>query len=394
MSVKMKSLARSNVGFHWRLFLSAVSVLALSGCLIYVAVGISAANIRSFTAYDRSIDVDLYIRASGRNNSNALQQLLNDIDVYEDIAVAEPYSGRPRAQTIMIDDEGKRLTIAEIELGENIMLVPRFISTEAKQALRIPGTIIVSAPLQEKYGLELGNILWNPGKDFGLEIVGFFDAAINRGFVGSRTGYGFVSPETGRLFSSSSPSISFGGGGGMVGSRLAMIGVGVPANVSPEVAKQRLNFQFKGTPFEAITPEELVRSLSMDGILESKQVQGFLVVALFAVMIPLFIIVQTLRSAILTQSQQFATMRALGIPSRHLISTAMEQAFWVGVLGVGVSYCAMLGLKVGLLSRGIDMYVTLRVVGYVSAAILAAAFVAGVISLTAIFKMKPQDLLR
>ncbi|MGJ8560406.1 MAG: FtsX-like permease family protein [Litorimonas sp.] len=390
----MTSLARSNVGFHWRLFLSAVSVLALSGCLIYVAVGISAANIRSFTAYERSIDVDLYIRASGRNNSNALHQLLNDIDVYEDIAVAEPYAGRPRPQTVMIDDEGKRLTIAEIELDENIMLVPRFISSEAKQALTIPGTIIVSAPLQEKYGLELGNILWNPGKDFGLEIVGFFDAAINRGFVGSRTGYGFVSPETGRLFSPSSPSISFGGGAVMVGSRLSMIGVGVPATVSPEIAKQRLNLQFNGTPFEAITPEELVRSLSMDGILESKQVQGFLVVALFAVMIPLFIIVQTLRSAILTQSQQFATMRALGIPSRHLISTAMEQAFWVGVLGVGVSYCAMLGIKVGLLVRGIDMYVTLKVVGYVSAAILAAAFVAGIISLTAIFKMKPQDLLR
>jgi putative ABC transport system permease protein len=134
--------------------------------------------------------------------------------------------------------------------------------------------------------------------------------------------------------------------------------------------------------------------MSLDAILDNKQFQGFLVVGVFAILIPLFIIVQTLRSAILTQSQQFATMRALGIPSRHLISTAMEQAFWVGILGIGVSYCAMLGLKAGLLSRDIDMYVTVKVVSSVSVAILIAALFAGIISLTAIFKMKPQDLLR
>jgi putative ABC transport system permease protein len=391
----MKSLARSNVGFHWRLFLSAVSVLALSGCLIYVAVGISAANIRSFSAYERSVDVDLYIRAKG-NGGNALQQLLTEIDLYENIDRAEPYFGRARTQPIKINDETKRLTIAEIELGDDIMLVPRFIPPEAKQALSVPGSIIVSSTLKEKHGVEMGDILWNPDESFGLEIIGFFDAAINRGFMGSRTGYGFVSPETGRLFSSNSGSVSiqFGGATMSVGRRLIMIGVGVPPGVTPELAMQRLNEQFKNTPLEAITPQSFGRQMSLDAILDNKQFQGFLVVGVFAILIPLFIIVQTLRSAILTQSQQFATMRALGIPSRHLISTAMEQAFWVGILGIGVSYCAMLGLKAGLLSRDIDMYVTVKVVSSVSVAILIAALFAGIISLTAIFKMKPQDLLR
>lgn len=390
----MKSLARSNVGFHWRLFLSAVSVLALSGCLIYVAVGISSANIRSFSAYQRSVDVDLYIRSNGRGDT-ALQQVLNEIDLYDDIERAEPFVGRPRPHSVKLGDETKRLTIGEIELDDDTMLVPKFISSDAKRALSIPGSIIVSSTLQEKYGFEMGNILWNSDESFGLEIIGFFDAAINRGFVGSRTGYGFVSLETGRLFSPSAPrSISFGGGGSVRVTRLIMVGVGVPPGTPPELAKQRLNQQFKGTQLEAITPQDLVRQVSWDAILENKQFQGFLVVGVFAVLIPLFIIVQTLRSAILAQSQQFATMRALGIPSRHLISTAMEQAFWVGILGIGVSYCVMLGVKAGLLTRSIDMYVTPTVVGYISGAILIAALIAGVISLTAIFKMKPQDLLR
>lgn len=390
----MKSLARSNVGFHWRLFLSAVSVLALSGCLIYVAVGISAANIRSFSAYERSVDVDLYIRAPG--GGNALQELLNEIDLYEDIERAEPYFGRPRVRPVKIYDETKRLAIAEIELGDGIMLVPKFISADAKRALSIPGSIIVSSTLEEKHGFEMGDILWNSDDSFGLEIIGFFDAALNRGFMGARTGYGFVSPETGRLFSPSSRSVSvqFGGASLSIGRRPIMVGVGVPPSTFPELAMQRLNEQFKGTQLEAMTPQDFGRQMSLDAILENKQFQGFLVVGVFAVLIPLFIIVQTLRSAILAQSQQFATMRALGIPSRHLISTAMEQAFWVGILGIGVSYCVMLGVKAGLLTWSIDMYVTPTVVGYVSGTILVAALVAGIISLTAIFKMKPQDLLR
>lgn len=390
----MKSLARSNVGFHWRLFLSAVSVLALSGCLIYVAVGISTANIRSFSAYERSLDVDLYIRSNGPSNGDLLQ-LLSEIDLYDDIERAEPYMGRGRPQSVKKGGETKRLTISEIELDDGTMLAPKFISLDAKRALSIPGSIIVSSTLQEKYGYEMSDILWNPDESFGLEIVGFFDAAINRGFIGSRTGYGFVNLETGRLFSPSTPrSIHFGGGMPMNVNRLVMVGVGVPPGTPPELAMQRLNVQFRGMGLEAITSQDFGRQMSWDAVVENKQFQGFLVVGVFAVLIPLFIIVQTLRSAILAQSQQFATMRALGIPSRHLISTAMEQAFWVGILGVGVSYCVMLGVKAGLLTRSIDMYVTPTVVGYVSGAILVAALIAGIISLTAIFKMKPQDLLR
>lgn len=198
----MKSLARSNVGFHWRLFLSAVSVLALSGCLIYVAVGISAANIRSFSTYQRSLDVDLYIRSTGRD-SVSLQKLLTEVDLYEDIIRAEPYLGRTRPQQVRLDDEVKQLSIAEIELGEDVILVPRFISSEAKEALSVPGTIIVSSTLKEKNDFKMGDVLWNSDDSFGLEIIGFFDAAVNRGFIGARTGYGFVSPETGRLFSPS-----------------------------------------------------------------------------------------------------------------------------------------------------------------------------------------------
>lgn len=392
----MRSLARSNVGFHWRLFLSAVSVLALSGCLIYVAVGISSANIRGFSAYQRSVDVDLYIRRANGPNTGGLEKLLSETELYDDIDRAEPYSGGPRRHSVKLGDDTKRLSIAEIELDDGAMLVPRFISSDAKRALSIPGSIIVSSTLQEKYGFEMGNILWNSDESFGMEIIGFFDSPINRGFVGSQTGYGFVSLETGRLFAPSSPrSIQFGGGGmSMSVSRLSMIGIGVPPGTSPDLAMRRLNEQLKGMRLEVITPQDLARQVSWDAVLESKQFQGFLVVGVFAILIPLFIIVQTLRSAILAQSQQFATMRALGIPSRHLISTAMEQAFWVGILGVGVSYCVMLGVKAGLLTRSIDMYVTPTVVAYVSGAILVAALIAGVISLTAIFKMKPQDLLR
>ena len=122
--------------------------------------------------------------------------------------------------------------------------------------------------------------------------------------------------------------------------------------------------------------------------------QGCFVVGIFAILIPLFIVVQTLRSAIMAQRVQFATLRALGVPVWRLASIAMEQALWVGILGAAMSYCLALFIRMHLYERDILMYLPANYIVNISAAIVVSAMVAGIVSLIAIFKTRPQELLR
>jgi ABC-type antimicrobial peptide transport system permease subunit len=175
---------------------------------------------------------------------------------------------------------------------------------------------------------------------------------------------------------------------------LAFIRVKLKPGQDFNVVRQKLDYYLKPYQLKTLLPEDYQNRITFDFIFENKALQGFLFVGILAVIIPLFIVVQTLRSAIMAQNVQFATMRALGVPSRYLISVAMEQALWVGILGAALSYCGMLFIKWQLFERDIFMYLPLNIIINVSAAIISAALLAGLISLFAIFKTQPQELLR
>lgn len=385
----MVSLARSNITHQWRMFVSAAIVLFLSGSLIFVAAGLTQATIRSLTAFERSLSIDLIIEASDRDSEINLSRFLNESESYALIDFAEPLRTRFPNTPVQVNGEENEIRIIALELSRPSSVIPMFINENAKNSLQKIGSVIVSDTLSEQDGFRLNDIIQNEDSTFAIEIIGHFKSDINKSSLIYNTGFAIMSKETYRLFTKRSQS-----SGSSSNKKVTL----VAAKVSPEVdlisAKKTLQSNLLEKNLIVRLQDEAIRSASMEGAFENSIIQGFIIFFFFATSIPFFIIVQTLRSVILSQTDQFAIMKALGVKSSKLAFMAIEQAFWIGLIGAILSYCGMTALKYQFDRWNIDFYISPQTVWVVSATIVAGSVFAGLMSTRVISKAQPVNMLR
>ena len=389
-----KSLARANIGHQWKLFVAAVSILMLSGCMIYVACGVMMSNIRSFSALERSFDADLYIVKALPPNAKASvrrgtipSDLLFQLAEYDDVAFVDTRITHRFVAFVMVGDKSERIRFVVFDPKAQRLTTPTFLGEAEKQTLSQAGSILLANATAKKIGVSVGDIL--PAKDANIDLLvaGIHYGELARADLMGNSNNNFMSLETAQLINANTaPPV--------MGPNITSLIVKLKDGVNVYEAQARLNHYLKPYRAEAILPGQKQKGTAWKVIRESKALQGFFVVGIFAILIPLFIVVQTLRSAIMAQRVQFATLRALGVPVWRLASIAMEQALWVGILGAAMSYCLALFIRMHLYERDILMYLPANYIVNISAAIVVSAMVAGIVSLIAIFKTRPQELLR
>jgi hypothetical protein len=150
------SLARANIGHQWKLFLAAISVLVLSGCLIYTAIGISLSNVRSVTSYDRSLDIDLYIESSrvlpGTRRASFPFSMLYFVEKFDEIERAEAHLKQRTAYVYKSGDEFGQLPLNILKMDTKSLGYPKQLNTQAREAISFPEHVIIANSLARKHG--------------------------------------------------------------------------------------------------------------------------------------------------------------------------------------------------------------------------------------------------
>jgi len=115
---------------------------------------------------------------------------------------------------------------------------------------------------------------------------------------------------------------------------------------------------------------------------------------ILSVLIGLGITSQTLRGAIASNIREFASLRALGVSMSALRGVVLELSFWVGVAGL----IATAGLMAGVLGLARVTNVTMAVsppfVALIAGLLMLIAMVSGFLSLGALARSQPAELLR
>jgi putative ABC transport system permease protein len=103
---------------------------------------------------------------------------------------------------------------------------------------------------------------------------------------------------------------------------------------------------------------------------------------------------QTLYAAVIAALREFAVLRALGIPRWRMVATVLAQAFWVGIVGVGLALPAVFGFA--WLADGLGAKVLLPSWLLATAALLTLtmAFLSGLAALRSLRHAEPAALLR
>jgi len=116
--------------------------------------------------------------------------------------------------------------------------------------------------------------------------------------------------------------------------------------------------------------------------------------SLLALLVGIVITSQTLNAAILASLKEFAALRALGISNSSLRNVVLEQSFWLGLIGLSLTFI----FTAGIAWLGDTYYIEMRFPWWllfsVAVLILAIALGSGLIALRPLFKADPANLLR
>lgn len=144
----------------------------------------------------------------------------------------------------------------------------------------------------------------------------------------------------------------------------------------------------------AFTADEFSYQSRLFWLLRTKAGIAIGYAALLGLLVGAVITAQTLYSATMGSSREFATLLALGIPRRRISGMVLAQSLWVGVAGVVLAYPVVRLLALGAEAAGTQVMLRWEVTLGAAAVTMLTALFAGVFALRSVRGIEPMSLLR
>lgn len=379
------SLALSTLIYEWRRYLAAIIALALAGVLMLALGAMFIGMMQSFTVTIDKSRAELIItspkaQASGGpgGGSGSLPKRVVPL-IYRHPDVVEVQD--------LPDDFGRffgpgepspsMVNIMIIDTSPNGLTLPDDFTDAMRRAIEEPYAVGIDVSAMKQLGVKLGDQATLNGRTVRVALImdGYANAQLP-GLVMSR--------QTQRLMGRANDD------------QLGLLMVRVKNNGTLkdiERIRDELNSMSDGL-YRAWTKPELTASTTKEMMSE-----GFIVILLtflsaIGFIIGVVITWQTLRGAILANIKEFASLRALGVSIGQLRGVVMELSLWVGVLGIGAAALLMTG--VALLAKSVNLPMGFEPGSVIQTAVLllAISIGSGALTLGALKKGEPADLLK
>ncbi len=379
------SLALSTLLFEWRRYLAAIIALALAGVLMLALGAMFIGIMNSFTATIDKSRAELIIlspkaQASGGPGGGpgplpkrVVPLIYRHPDVIEVQDLPDDFGrfigpGQPSPSMV---------NIMIIDTSPNGVTLPQDFTDDMRRAIEAPYAVGIDVSAVKQLGVKLGDQAVLNGRTVRV-------ALIMDGYANSQLANVVMSRQTQRLMGRANDE------------QLGLLMVRIKNNGTMkdiERVRDELNAISNGL-YRAWTKPELTASTTKEMMSE-----GFIVILLTFMSVIGFIIGvvitwQTLRGAILANIKEFASLRALGVSIGQLRGVVMELSIWVGMLGIGAAALLMVGIamlaKMVNLPMGFDPASVIQT----GVLLLGIAIGSGVLTLGALKKGEPADLLK
>lgn len=374
----MVSIARSSLIFEWRRYLAAVLAVTFAGLLVVVQLALLLGLFGTVSVVIDRSTADLWV---GFRNTPSVD-LGRPIGPTSDaIAWVHPGVGRIERFSSVYGDLRRAdgvpvsVVINAIEVAPSGLAFDRLFSARERALLREPNAILIDGADTEKLGASVGATVEINGKRAriagvveGLRAIGGVNVVAS--FSTARS----LAPET-------AEQVTF---------YLIRLKPGFsPVTVAGEIADQRAIPRYS-----VWTAAEFSARSQSYWLLESGAGIGSGFASLLALLVGVAITSQTLSGAILASIKEFAALRALGVSRRSLRATVLEQALWIGVIGLALAASLTAALAwLGARWRIAMLFPEWMLAG-VAALMLGIAALSGWLALRPLLRAEPASLLR
>ncbi|MDR3389791.1 MAG: ABC transporter permease [Rudaea sp.] len=376
----MAALARKTLIYEWRKFLPAALAVAFSGLLLLMMTALMFGIFSSAGVYVTGSAGQLWAGYPGTQSVELGRPVPRDTEMWlrMDPAVVqvEPFQWLDGDWRGPIERGSVSVFISGIDTEPQGLMFAHVLDMQQRAALIVPDSVIVDAADLGKLGLDIGGTATLNGHR--VRIVA---AAIGLRALG---GVNIVtSLATAYRLNDSSDR-----------DKMAYYVARLRPDADAAAVRDRLAAVGANHHFAVWTSDRFAYNAATYWMFETGAGLGFLFLALVVFIVGVVITSQTLFAAVASSVREYAMLNALGAGLSALRRVILEQAFWVGMVGVLIG--SAFSMAILLLAAGQDVPIVFNALAGACCMVLvmSIALISGLLAAGVINHLEPANLLR
>ena len=325
----MIALARKTLRHEWRRFIPAIFAVGFSGLLLAMQAALVLGIFSSAALYVTASSADLWLAYPGTQSVSFGRALAEDVEMRlrmdEDVTAVEPYlwvDGDWRGQSSAAS-AGLSVYLSGISSDSQAMMFSRLLQPWQRLRLREPGAVIVDRADVAALAIGADGRAW----------INSHPVRVVAAIEGLR-GLGGVN-----VLASLATAREIAGADAAHGSTYFV--AKLAANASAAEVRQRLRANSASFgPFEVWTARAFARQSQRYWMLDTGAGAGVLFMAIIVCLVGSVVTSQSLKTVVVGSAREYATLNALGVSRAALSRVVIEQACWIGALGLLVAAAA------------------------------------------------------
>lgn len=377
----MVALARRTLRYEWRRFLPATVAIAFASLLLLLQASLVLGIFGSASIYVRGSNADVWMGYPGTQSVDQGRPIDPDaatlMEMEPLVTRVEPFlwfdgDWRGPAGTGAVS-----VFVSGIDTRADGLMFADVLSPALRVALQAPDAVVVDRAELDKLGVGIGSTAHIDGEP--VRVVGVGKGLRALGGVNILT-----SLETARRLNADAPHPDW--------PTYIVAQLRDPTQAGAVAA--RLSRQYGGGPHQAWSAKSFARRSTLFWLFDTGAGAGVLFLAGVVFLVGAAITSQTLVAAVFGSIREYATLNALGVGMGALRWVVLEQAFWVGA--VGLVAASISGLIVISIARLRDIPVVFDAGLWLACivVVMALAIVSGLVALRSLRRADPAVLLR
>ncbi len=377
----MVALARKTLIYEWRRFLPAILAVGFASLLQLLQAALVLGIFGSASVYITGSSGDLWAGYPGTQSVNLGRPISEDVAMRlrmdPDVVKVEPFRWVDADWRGPRDTGGVSVFVSGIDPRADGMMFSHALPLALRARLNEPGAVIVDKADLDSLGVNIGDTAAINGQR--VRVVGVSSGLRALGGVNI-----VASLETARVLDLSPENTG----------KMTYFVAKLRPGAKPKKVANRLNGSNAFGPYTVWTAKAFARESQLYWMFDTGAGAGVLFLAGIVFLVGAVITSQTLIAAVIGSIREYATLNALGVGRGSLRKVVMEQAFWVGALGLLCSVVIGAILLVIARSRSVPMEMRPLTAAACLALSMALAIVSGLASVRSLRRADPASLLR